>query len=365
MNKKVIFGVIAVAVIALLGWYFFANKSAENKTQETVKIGAILPLTGKVADAGNAVKVGLNIAIEELNVKYDKKRYEVVFFDTESDVKNVPLGYKRLWQIDKANIFFTTASDNSLLLKSLTLNDSVLLFCIAPHPDITKENHNLVFRPAPDGDGESNAIINYVENTLNASNIFVYSFNTDAGNAFKSMIENKFKEKITGSCLFDDDASLVRNITSDKNINKTECVVIYGFSAMIGNIVKSLRERGYTGNIICNSGFNTPSVLSVAGNNANNVYYVDYNFPYTSTGHLKRDSIAKEDYKTSFSALSYMAYCPIYMLDEAINNNNVSDKEIGVYLSKEKEYNINGALFETHSNGAIKPSFVIKKYIIK
>jgi len=360
MNKKGIFVVIAAIMVAagLLGCKKETGKS------ETVKIGAILPLTGRVADAGNAVKVGLSIAIDELNAKYDNKRYEIVFYDTESDVKNVALGYRRLRQINKANTFFTTASDNSLLLKSLTLNDSVLSFCIAPHPDITKDSHGLVFRPAPDGDGESNEIMDYIEDKLKSDKVFVYSFNTDAGNAFKSMIDNRFKGKIVGSFLFEDDASSARNITSVSAINEAETVVIYGFSAMIGNIIKSLRERGYTGNIICNSGFNTPSVLSVAGDYANSSYYVDYNFPYDSSEHIRRDSIAQKDYKTSFSALSYMAHSPMYLIDEAINNNYLSSKEIGLYLLKQKErVNINGAIFKISPDGAIKPSFTIRQYV--
>lgn len=352
------FTLILLSVLIAVGFAF----TGCNEDNGTVKIGAILPLTGKSADAGNAVKVGLEISIQELNAKSENHKYEAFYYDTESETKNASFGYRNLRQINKATIFFTTTSDHSLILKPLAEKDSVLLFCIAPHPDITENNNGFIFRPAPVGNDESEVIFEYIENNLNSQKIFVYCFNTDAGNTFKSLLENRLNNEIVGSCLFNEDPSAVKNITSLPSIGKAESIIIYGYSAMIGHIIKSLREKGFSGSIICNSGFNTPSVLSVAGDNAINTLYVDYSFPYKTEGHFKRDSIAKSDYKTSFSALSYMAYCPMYIIDKAINENCKSEKEIAQFLTKEKEYNINEAFFKTFSDGSIKPSFVIKKY---
>ena len=132
----------------------------------------------------------------------------------------------------------------------------------------------------------------------------------------------------------------------------------------MGAIVKTLKEYGYQGDIISNPGFNTPSVLSIAGDAAKGVKYLDYDFPYNTEKHMQRNIFSNQEFNTSFSALSYMSLTAIKLIDIAFNNiDEENPVNVGNFLSQRNVYyNIDGAEFYTDGLGGIIPKLVIKEY---
>jgi branched-chain amino acid transport system substrate-binding protein len=348
--KKIWIGLTAVIIIVGLGWFFLGKQ--EDKKQETIKIGAVLPLTGKFADAGNSVKAGLEIAIRELQ-KTSNKKYDVIYYDTKSEVKNAISGYQKLKSVDKVNLYFTNVSDHCLALKPLAIKDSTLLFCIASHTEITNNNANLVFRPTNTGVDEANYMINYITDSLHDKKIFFYAFNTEAGIDLEKAFKEKLSANLIGTCLYDEDMSIVRNITTASTFKNADCIAVIGYTPIMGRIIKSLRESGYKNPILTNVGFNTPSVIESTGDYAKSVLYVDYDFPYKSKQHFERDSIALANYHTSFTVMSYVSFGSLFIIDDALNNVNGKATDIGKYISKHGEYDIEGMKFTSHPDGSI------------
>lgn len=60
MNKKIILGIVVLMVLILVGIGIYRKVYKENEGK-TVKIGAVLPLTGKFSFYGNEVKNALEI----------------------------------------------------------------------------------------------------------------------------------------------------------------------------------------------------------------------------------------------------------------------------------------------------------------
>ena len=127
MNKKIIIAVIAVVLIALVGWYFVANNSKDTGTRENVKIGVILPLSGDVASYGIDSKDGILYAINEL---YQDKA-TVVFEDSKGEPKTAVTAYNKLINMDKVDYVIGD------LFSSTTL-------AIAP---LANKNKNLLISP--------------------------------------------------------------------------------------------------------------------------------------------------------------------------------------------------------------------------
>ena len=350
--KKLWIGLIAVVLVIVigLGWWFLGK---QEKKEETVKIGAVLPLTGKYADAGNSVKAGLEISIRELEKTSDKK-YDIIYYDTKSEVKNAVSGYQKLKSIDKVSIYFTNMSDHCLALKPLAIQDTSLLFCIASHAEITNNNANLVFRPANTGIDEANYMIDYITESINDPKIFFYAFNTEAGIDLANTFKEKLSTNLTGTCLYDENVSIVRNITTKSYFKDANCIVVIGFSPIMGLIVKSLRESGYKNLILTNVGFNNPSVIESAGDYAKSVLYVDHDFPYNSKEHSVRDSIALTEFRASFTVMSYVTFASLFIIDDALHNvNGKNMMDVGKYISTHGEYNIEGMKFTPHLDGSI------------
>jgi branched-chain amino acid transport system substrate-binding protein len=357
MHKKGLLAVIVIVVAVFLGLYFLGNKKG-SETPEVVRIGAILPLTGKFADAGNSVKAGLEIAIRELNESSNNK-FKAIYYDTQSEVKNTITGYSKLKGTDKCEFIFSSMSDHCLALKPLIIKDSVIMFCIASHPEITKDNHQLAFRPANTGTDEADFMVEYVKNNITSNNIFVYSYNADAGLELEKRFKSDLSDKVKGTTIYEEDLNAVRNIASKARYKDADIIVVIGYSPTMGSVIKSLRESGFKGEIITNSGFNNPSVLNVVGDYAKGILYTDYDFPYQTKEHKMRDSIALADYKSSFSSLSYMSYVPMFLLDSAYKTGNYTTKQIGEFLSIEREYDVKGAKFTANKDGDIKPQLKI------
>ena len=348
MKRYSVFSVTIVMVVCI-GLFFSGCKEKEN----SYKIGAVLPLTGKYADAGNSVKVGLEIALRELERKSEKK-YDIIYYDSKSEVKNAISGYQKLKSIDKVNLFFTNMSDHCLALKPLAVKDSVLLFCIASHSEIANNNENLIFRPTNTGIDEANYMIEYISEFLNNAKIFFYSFNTEAGIDLEKTFIEKMPNNLIGTCLYDEDVSIIRNITTISTYKDANCIVVIGYSPIMGNIIKSLRESGFKGVILTNVGFNNPSVIETAGDYSKSVLYVDYDFPYKSKEHFERDSIALTEFRASFTVMSYVTFASLYIIDNTllyVDGDRAT--EIGRYISNHGEYNIEGMIFTPHPDGSI------------
>ncbi len=91
--KKVLCMVMALAMVVALG-----AMSASASAADTIKIGWLGPLTGGVAQYGEAVKSGVDLYIEQLNAAggINGKQVELIAYDEEGDAAKALAGYSSL-----------------------------------------------------------------------------------------------------------------------------------------------------------------------------------------------------------------------------------------------------------------------------
>lgn len=83
--------------------------------EETIKIGAILPLTGEgVPDQGQASQKAITLAEDEINSRggIDGKKLEVIFEDSQCDAKNGVTAITKLINIDRVNFIIGDICDS-------------------------------------------------------------------------------------------------------------------------------------------------------------------------------------------------------------------------------------------------------------
>lgn len=88
-------GVIMAVVMMLTCFAGCGNQTANNGESQTIKIGAIGPITGGAAIYGQAVKNGAEIAIEEVNAK-GGIQFELKYEDDENDAEKAVNAYNKL-----------------------------------------------------------------------------------------------------------------------------------------------------------------------------------------------------------------------------------------------------------------------------
>ena len=160
MKKPVAFAIISIVVIFVAGaiiWKVTRPTLPEN----TVVIGAVLPLSGPVAFLGEGTVNGLKLAEEHANAgKWGTSPIMLrVLAADGAGIPRTSIGaYRKLTDSDGARIVITTLSGVSMALKPLADQEGVLLFANASHPDITTDVQ-MVFRHSNTASQEAAVIL--------------------------------------------------------------------------------------------------------------------------------------------------------------------------------------------------------------
>src|SRR3989344_2049601 len=136
--KKIIVGIIVLAVVVWGGVKLFGTK--EEKTKETIKIGAALSLTGKAAYYGEQTKNGLELAIEKIKEENYPFELELIYEDTQSDATPAVSAINKLIDIDKVKLIIGPIRSSDVLAAApiAEKNRVVLFITVASTDEITQ-----------------------------------------------------------------------------------------------------------------------------------------------------------------------------------------------------------------------------------
>lgn len=142
MNKNTVIGAI-VLLIVIIGGYFLLNK--QPASTETIKIGAILPLSGKASSFGEDIKSALDIAVEEINTRGQK--IDIVYEDSGCDPKKAVSAFHSLFGIKKINVMIGAAcSSETLAIAPLAEQNHVILITPASSAETISDAGDFIFR---------------------------------------------------------------------------------------------------------------------------------------------------------------------------------------------------------------------------
>lgn len=355
--------VVIVLLFSFLTSFLVFNGCGK-KEEDVIKIGAILPLTGKYADLGSDIRAGLILGAEEVNSSKGKQ-FSILIEDAQSEAKLAINAYSKLKTTSNVNIFLTAPSALSLAIKPSVINDKNLLLSIASHPDITSDNSGYVLRPCNRSIDECVVISDYIKNETHINNkkSWVLYYNSEFGNSFNREIYKYLGEFYLGGSTFEDKVQDYKSIVMPILSQKPSNIIVIGFTPNMGILIKTLREYGFEGNIVTNIGFTSESILNSAGTSAKGVYYTDYKFPFESEFAQKMKEKAMKKFNTNFKVWAFISYYSVRILEKIINENHSSNAlEMVKYIKNIKTIEIDGIEFTCTNEGDIIPPLVIKKY---
>lgn len=133
--KKIIAGIIVIVLI-IVGIFYFGKKS-EPVSQEPIKIGVILPLTGDAASIGQAAKNAAIMAKE--NFGKTKNNYELIFEDDQADSKKTISAFRKLVDVDKIRAVGTGFAGPGNAVAPIAEKEKIIHFSIASDLTIAKD----------------------------------------------------------------------------------------------------------------------------------------------------------------------------------------------------------------------------------
>ncbi|MFA6422568.1 MAG: penicillin-binding protein activator [Candidatus Buchananbacteria bacterium] len=131
-SSKIIWIIVIVIIIAIAvsTWIIYANQNLKQSSSiASIKIGAILPLTGQMSRYGELEKSGLQTALEKINNNggINGKKLEVIFEDSTSQAKGAISSWSKILLEKDINLIIATISNTCQALSPIANNDKIVL----------------------------------------------------------------------------------------------------------------------------------------------------------------------------------------------------------------------------------------------
>jgi branched-chain amino acid transport system substrate-binding protein len=376
MKRKILIPLaILVVIIAAIAIYF----TQKPKEPETIKIGAILPLTGPSGVLGQSVMSGMSLAFEDFNKKYSTN-YVLDIQDTQGEPKQAVNIYQRNKSLYKTPIVLSWMSSAASALVGLTEIDRRVLFVGAAKSSLTESGYKYIIRVFPNASDLSFYASKYIGEILKPSKIGIYYINDDygkdVGEKFISNIQ-KYKLKVSFFEPVDAKATNYKDYVIKHKQDGVDLIYLVVYGPLYPGLIKEIRQ--YLGFVkifadITFANYNTQQEIGDLGDGIYTIatYADDINTDWEPAKSFQLRIWEKYKLKADFnSALGYdMAWIA---LEAHFNSENKTSDEIIQYITQKSAFEgVSGKLvFE--KNGNVKCSLnllvreqgVLKKVEIK
>ncbi len=310
---------VALAVVSVLVF-----SGCGGKESDTIKIGGIFPLSGKVAVYGIECRQGIDLAVEEINAAggINGKMIELIAEDDEGKEEKSVNAYKKLTTKDRVDIIIgSLTSGCTNAIASLAQSQKKLVIAPAATAPAITENGDYVFRACFIDPFQGTVGGRFVVENLGLKKAAVlYDIANDYSvglyENFKAAVEAGGGEIVDAESYSTDDKDFYAQLTKIKNANP-EVVYLPDYYATVALIVKQLRAQGISTPIVGADGWD--GITSNAGDEVLNGYYSNH---YAADSDSPRVVEFVKAYEAKFNSqpasFAALGYDSMYMLKDAL-----------------------------------------------
>lgn len=318
-----------------------SSEGSQGDGGDTVKIGINLELSGGTASYGQSEDKAIDLAVDEINEDggIDGKKIELVKVDNKSDAGEATNGAIKLITKDKVvAIIGAATSGNSVAQVEVAGKNKVPL--ISPSGTSTTvtvnddgEVNEYAFRTAFIDPFQGTVAANFAANELKVKNVAIYA---DNGSDYAKGLAASFKkdfEAAGGKIVAEEfyaakDSDYRSTLTSIKSSNP-DFIFIPGYYEEVGLIVKQAREMGITVPLMGADGWDSPTIVDLAGAEAlNNTFIITAYSSEDPDGKAKSFSDKfNEKYGEAPNSFHALGYDTVYLLKDAIERADSTDGE--------------------------------------
>ncbi|WP_313890852.1 ABC transporter substrate-binding protein [Psychrobacillus sp.] len=299
---------------------------------DTIKIGANLELSGAVASYGTSEADAITLAVDEINAEggIDGKKIEIIKVDNKSDAAESTNAAIKLTSKDKVTAIIGAATSGNSVAQVQIANDSKTPM-ISPSGTSTTVTvgedgsvNEFAFRTAFIDPFQGTVAANFAANELKVKTAAVYADN--ASDYAKGLAASFIKDfEAAGGTIVAEESYVAKDtdfrstLTRIKSANP-EYIFIPGYYEEVGLIVKQARELGITVPLMGADGWDSPTLVDLAGAAAlNNTYIITAYSAEDPDGKAKAfaDKFT-EKYGEAPNSFHALGYDTVYLLKDAI-----------------------------------------------
>lgn len=154
MKKKLITAATAL-IIGGAAWIVNSSQisvpSKDTSDAETIKIGIIMPLSGKDATLGKKLKQGFDL-VKNQN-RYGKK-FKLIYKDSKTKTEEIPQIAKELAETANVDAFITYGATSAEIVAPIAAKYHVLQFACAHNPAFTRYKGNYILTPNAEAEAQ-------------------------------------------------------------------------------------------------------------------------------------------------------------------------------------------------------------------
>ena len=309
--------------------------------KDTIKIGAILAVTGPASFLGAPEAKTLEMMVEDINKKGGIKgsKIELIIKDSGASPEKALSFAKQLIEEDKVlAIIGPSTSGETMKIKSVAEEAKAILISCAAAEVIVNPVAKYVFK-TPQMDKHAVMKIFEQMKAMKLSKAGVLSSNTGFGKAGKEQIEKLAPEygiQIVANEVYDKAATdLTAEVTKVK-ASGAEAIINWSIEPAQSIVIKNARQIGFKGQIFQSHGFGNIEYVKAAGEAAEGVIFPAGKLLVADTLPNNDPQKAvlikyKKDYESKFkeeaSTFGGHAYDAMLILTKAIDKANSTDKE--------------------------------------
>ena len=251
--------------------------SMSSQAADVVKIGALYPLSGPIAETASFVVGGIKMAVEEINAKGgvpiqgNPFKIELVLYDTQG---NPTLGVgaaEKMINRDKVVAISGDFSSTATLAEREVANRNkiVMVNAVSVHPKICGPEYPYVFRISNVMEAVSVPFIEYVAKTLKPKMVGLLAVTSDHGrSAVTSNTElyGKYGIRISAvEWMKSGDTDFYTQITNILATKPDSVYIVTDENAQLVGTLKQLKELGFKGHILGTSSYGRDDIVALAG----------------------------------------------------------------------------------------------------
>lgn len=264
--------ITALAAIALLGSAPFVA------AQETISIGFFGPLTGPTAQAGQALRNGALIAIDEINQEGGilDRQLSLIEYDDRSSPEQAVRSATKLVQVDKVQAIVGSLHSGNILASGPVVEKSETpLVGAGTSPTWLSQGYTYLFRALGNSELSVQQLAKYA-GEKDMSEVAVIHSNDEYGNSGAALFESAATEagvEIPVNEAFthgdrDFTGQIGKIVRADP-----DAVFVWALGDDLGPLTKQMRQLGYSGPILGPEGYTLPEALEIAGPTADGVVF--------------------------------------------------------------------------------------------
>jgi branched-chain amino acid transport system substrate-binding protein len=307
----------------------------------TIKIGAILSVTGPAANLGGPESKTLAMMVEELNKKGGVAGYklDLVVKDSAGSPEKAISFAKQLIEEDKVfAILGPSTSGETMKLKAIAEDSKTILVSCAAAEAIVNPLAKWVFK-SPQTDSHAAKHIFEQMKKMGITKVGVVSSNTGFGKAGKDQLEKiapSFQIQIVANEVYEKDATDLTAVVTKLKAAGVQAFINWSIEPAQAIVIKNARQIGLNVPIFQSHGFGNIQYVKAAGAAAEGVIFpagrllVAENLPADNKQKAllikyKKDFEAK--YKEEASTFGGHGYDALLMLTTAIEKAGGPDKD--------------------------------------